>query len=450
MPNNLLISLSTLSTASLLWSGIWCAPLSAAEGAAGTTPAHAQAPVRDVTATATAAAKPSRIVLTPTGAPGTSQRISWSITKAYPGQGVSIRPLAGGAAVFVAATRQPATSVRYSGTKSPRFTATVTGLMPGTSYVYQVVNSRSRSDEQVFTTADPNAGSWQMLAFGDTQMYNRTSVRQIIDSAVSAVPAADLMLASGDVVDRPYLDSQWRDLFTAMGSSARTRNWLVSIGNHEQCLLLAKTCKSGNAQAFRSYFDWPDNGYPGQGQTWFYLDYQDVRIVVLDSFGGSLPTQAQFLDQALSSNPNTWSIVLMHASPFSARPGITNPAVLAAFQPIIEARNVDLVLTGHDHSYVRGSMRADGPVYVISDSGPKFYPTDYHDWLSNGATPQVTAAQTATYQVITISGRTLNYKAVVALKGSKSSTPLAVGQTLDELTITKDPVSVASVAKVVR
>jgi hypothetical protein len=390
---------------------------------------------------AAAVAEPSRIVLTPTTDPSTSQRISWSIARAYPGQGVSIRPVSGGAPVFVAAIRRPATSVRYSGTRNPRFTAVVTGLAPGTSYAYEVVNDRSRSAVAVFTTArvvtpaDP--GKWQMLAFGDTQISNRTAVRAIVAAAVAAAPGADLMLAAGDVVDKPNSDAQWRDLFTAMGASARTRNWLVSIGNHEQCVLVSR-CVSGGAQAFRSYFDFPTNGYRGQGQTWFYLDYQGARIVVLDDLGGSLTAQADFLDRALASNPNPFSIVLMHASPFAARPDEPNPAVLAALEPIIEAHNVDLVLTGHDHSYARGQVRPDGPVYTISVSGPRFYPTDYSDWLGNGATPQVKAGQTATYQVIGISGNTLSYRAVVALKGPGSTTPLAVGQTLDQFTITRN------------
>ena len=244
------------------------------------------------------------------------------------------------------------------------------------------------------------------------------------------------MLHAGDVVDRPYKGSQWSDLFAAMGSAARTRNWLVSIGNHEQCVLVLK-CRSKQGQAFRSYFDWPDNGVPGQGETWFHVDYQGVRIVVLDSFGGRMAEQAAFLDKALAENPTRWSIVLMHAPPFATRPGRANTEVRDLWLPLIEKHDVDLVLSGHDHSYARGSRTPDGPVFAVSVSGPKYYEVTDVDWVLNKATRTVWAAATSTYQVITIAGDTLSYRAVVTHRGAGSTSPFGPGGVLDQFTIEK-------------
>jgi len=388
---------------------------------------------------------PSRILLTPTADPATSQRISWTMPARTKGQRVAYR-IPGAPAQKVRATRGAATSAKFSGSAQPRYSATLKGLTPGTTYEYRILTSRGSSKWLTFTTADPAAPSLTMIGLGDTQVDNRGVPRATLRRALADAPGAQLVLQAGDVVNRPYKGSQWADLFAAMGSAARTRNWLVSIGNHEQCVLVAK-CSANGAEALGSYFDWPDNGFPQQGETWFHVDYQGVRIVVLDSFGDRMAEQAAFLDKALAENPTRWSIVLMHAAPFVSRPERTNPPeVRDLWLPIIERRNVDLVLSGHDHSYARGSRTPNGPVFAVSVSGPKYYEVTDADWTLNGATRRVWAAATSTYQVITIAGDTLTYRAVVTDRGTGSTSPFGPGGVLDEFSIVKT----AKGAKVVR
>jgi hypothetical protein len=385
--------------------------------------------------TAASSSGPSRILLTPGVDPATTQSISWTMGVRTKGQRVQYR-VPGTPAQQVRATRAPATSVKYSGSAAPRYAATLSGLTPGTAYQYRIVTSRGSSRWSTFTTADPAAPSLTMIGLGDTQVDNRGVPRATLRRALADAPGAQLVLQAGDVVDRPYKGSQWADLFAAMGSAARTRNWVVSIGNHEQCVLVTR-CESNQAEAFRSYFDWPDNGFPEQGETWFHVDYQGVRIVVLDSFGGRLAEQAAFLDKALAENPTRWSIVLMHAPPFATRPGRTNTEVRDLWLPIIERRNVDLVLSGHDHSYARGSRTPNGPVFAVSVSGPKYYDVTDADWVLNRARRTVWAAATSTYQVITIAGDTLSYRAVVTHRGTGSTSPFGPGGVLDQFSIVK-------------
>ena len=379
---------------------------------------------------------PSRILLTPTGDPATSQRISWTMPARTKGQRVQYR-VPGAAAQQVPATRGAATKVKFSGSAQPRYSATLSGLTPGTTYEYRIRTVRGSSKWRTFTTANPAATSLTMIGLGDTQIDNRGVPRATLRRALAEAPGAQLVLQAGDVVNRPYKGSQWADLFAAMGAAASTRNWVVSIGNHEQCVLVLK-CRANGAEAFRSYFDWPDNGFPQQGETWFFVDYQGVRIVVLDSFGGRMAEQAAFLDKALAENPSRWSIVLMHAAPFSSRPDRDNPPeVRDLWLPVIEKRDVDLVLSGHDHSYARGSRTPNGPVFAVSVSGPKYYEVTDADWTLNGASRTVWAAGTSTYQVITIAGDTMTYKAVVTDRGKGSTSPFGPGGVLDQFTIVK-------------
>jgi hypothetical protein len=407
-------------------------PVSQPSGSVGAEFAMAGQPT--VAPTARPAPKPSRILLTPTADPATSQVVSWTMPRRIAGQRVRFRAAGTVSVRSVPAVRRPATSTSHSGTRAPRYRATLTGLRPGTRYEYRIVTRAHRTPWRSFTTADPSRDEVTLIGLGDTQVDNRGVPRATIRRALADAPDAGLVLQAGDVVNLPTRGSEWSALFAAMGGAARTRNWVVSIGNHEQCVLI--TCRSNRGEAFRSYFDWPTNGFPGQGDTWFFTDHQGVRIVVLDSFGGRMAEQAAFLDSALASNPNPWSIVLMHAPPFAASPGRSNDEVRRLWLPILEARKADLVLTGHDHSYARGHLTPGGPVYVTSVSGPKYYDASDADWRANGATRVAWAARTSTYQVIRISGDTLRYRAVVSHRASGSTASARVGEVLDRFTIT--------------
>ena len=392
---------------------------------------------------ATSGRGPSKILLTPTADLATSQEVSWTMPYRVKGQRVQFR-IAGQPIQSAKAARRPATKKKTAGSALPRYEATLTGLTPATTYRYRVVTRIGSSPWRSFTTANPAAPITTLIALGDTQVDNRGVPKRTLKRALTDAPAASLVLQAGDVVNNPTKAKQWDDLLAAIGDSGRTRNWVVSIGNHEQCVLI--TCESNAGEGFRSYFDGVENGFPAQGQTWYAMDYQGIRIVVLDSFGGRIAEQALFLDQALATNPNRWSIVLMHAPPFASRPERSNPEIVAQWLPIIEARNVDLVLTGHDHSYARGYYRkANGPVFATSVSGPKYYDVTDADWAANKARRVVWAAQTSTYQVITVAGDQLQYRAVVSARGSNSTSPFGPGGVLDQFTIDK-----SSGSKVVR
>ena len=100
----------------------------------------------------------------------------------------------------------------------------------------------------------------------------------------------------------------------------------------------------------------------------------------------------------------------------------------AAWLPVFQRNDIDLVLMGHDHTYARGFVNADatetpgittGPVYAVSVAGPKYYdqqPEDDNVWTRNGATQVVRAGHTSTFQGITVSGNTLRYESIVAAK----------------------------------
>lgn len=417
------------------------APGSAAPAATTVVPASAGIATAVVTpaavlppAATTIRRGPSRILLTPGPSTTTTQRISWTMRKKTGGMRLKYKVAGSSTVRSVKATRRAATAAKYSGTSAPRYTVVLRKLKPGTRHSYRIVTKHGSTKWRSFTTARPKAGV-TFIGLGDTQIANRGVPRATIKQALARAPKAAAILHAGDVVNNPTSDSQWADLFSALGDAGRTRSVLVSIGNHEHCVLI--TCKSRSAQAFRSYFPWPTNGFPRQGPTWFYTDYPGARVIVLDSFRGPAAGQAAFLDRALATNRQPFSIVLMHAPAFASNPKRTTPPQVAALLPVLERRNADLVLTGHDHSYARGYRKANGTAFVTSVSGPKYYPVTDTDWRKRGATRVVWAQGTSTYQVISIKGRSLSYKAYVSHRGASSTSPFGPGGVLDSFVIDK-------------
>jgi hypothetical protein len=391
------------------------------------------------TPTADAVSRPTSVTLTPTADPARSQTFTWRMTANRSGQRVQVKA-PNGTITTVAARYKTRTTKTSSGIRAYAFTATVTRLTPGTTYAYRIVTSGGSSPWTSFTTARAGLDrSWTFLAFGDTQVDNTGVPEDIIDAAVARHPSTPLLLHAGDVVNKPNSLTQWRQFMSATYPTRTSKNWLISVGNHEQCVLLAKSCRSGDAQAFRSYYTWPRNGYAGQGATWYYTDYQGVRFIVLDTFGGDLAQQSAFLTTALKTNRQRWTVVLQHAGPFASRVDRNNAAVRSAFLPLYTKYKVDLVLSGHDHSYQRGyyGSNKNSTVFATSDSGPKFYAPSGRDWSRGGATRVVSAGYTSTYQTVTVSKNSLVYRAVIGYKGAGSTTSKSVGQVLDQVTITK-------------
>jgi len=88
----------------------------------------------------------------------------------------------------------------------------------------------------------------------------------------------------------------------------------------------------------------------------------------LDFAEGS--SQYTWLDEALQASNARWKIVFFHHPPYactpSRKPG--DEDVQEWLVPLFEARDVDLVLLGHDHLYGR-SANLNGIHYVISGGG---------------------------------------------------------------------------------
>lgn len=172
---------------------------------------------------------------------------------------------------------------------------------------------------------------------------------------------------------------------------------------------------------WRPQFAFPEQGAPARlEETCYYIDYQGARIVVLDS-NQQHEAQAGWLRGVLARNPARWTIVTFHHPVFSVARNRDNAELRALWKPLFDEFKVDLVLTGHDHTYARtGDLSARnlptgvqnydpaaGTVYVVSVSGPKMYEITNENFVR-------TAEDTQLYQIIRVENDGLHYEARTA------------------------------------
>jgi hypothetical protein len=166
----------------------------------------------------------------------------------------------------------------------------------------------------------------------------------------------------------------------------------------------------------------PSNGPAGLDGTCYFIDYPNLRLISFDSAAGSelgdekgvlLQTQKTWLDSVLQTNTKKWVIVTTHLPFYSTKESRDNPQLRRNFQPLLEKYKVDLVLTGHDHSYGRGRA-SDNPnikpsvVYVVSVGGPKQYPAGNKKWMEKSG------SNMELFQTISIDGKSLSFKSYSA------------------------------------
>ncbi|QHV98762.1 purple acid phosphatase family protein [Spirosoma endbachense] len=360
---------------------------------------------------------PDRLILGWQGNPATSQSVNWR-TDSTVSNAVGAIAEADPSPDFVSkATLVPAITERVvlNGKSVLYHSVHFNNLKPDTKYSYCVGNGTYWSEWFQFKTAQDRSAPFSFLYFGDAQNDIRSLWSRAIRGAYSTLPTVNLMIHAGDLITTSNADWQWAEWFEAGGWINGMVPTLATPGNHEY--FKDEQGKSRVSRHWRPSFVLPENGPKGLEETAYFFDYQGTRFVSLNSQAALLDsiiltTQADWLVQVLSNNPNRWTVVVHHHPIYSTKQGRDNDEWRVKMEPIYKKYGVDLVLQGHDHTYGRGlnmplgksRKHPDGPIYVVSVSGPKMYDIGLQNWMDRAG------SNTQLYQTISIDGDKLSYQ----------------------------------------
>jgi len=370
---------------------------------------------------------PENIILTWKGDPATTQAVTWrtdeSITEGY-----AEIAIADAAPTFTQfAVKLDALTEKLETVNGIKYYHSVNfnDLNSNTLYAYRVGIEGHWSEWFHFRTSTNENKPFSFIYFGDAQNNVLSLWARAIRSAYSEVPKAKFMIHAGDLINRPN-DNEWREWFEAGDWIHAMIPSIPTPGNHEYAKL-----SSGDRELskhWRAQFSLPENGVSGLEESVYFTDYEDLRIISLNS-NEKQEEQVFWMEKILKSNPNKWVVITYHHPLYSSGNGRDNKKLRELWKPIFDKYQVDIALQGHDHTYARGRNLASGinvkdgiggTMYVVSVSGPKMYQIHEERWMDRAA------ENTQLFQVINIDNDTLNYKAITV-----------TGQIYDEFNLIK-------------
>ena len=212
-------------------------------------------------------------------------------------------------------------------------------LQEATTYYYRVGDGEHWSSVRSFTTGYQNTGI-QALVLGDLQESNNANLEGILNAV--GIENYDLTIQTGDLVDDGGSYALWNNTFSMLEELPTGR--LFAIGNHEQSGSLDPNALIYNQEGGSSY-------YSAQYGNVF------VATIAYNSFSQQVLEQLKADAQASQA---TWKILVTHQPPYYTNKvaGMDASTQQAIAQAAQEA-GIDVVLSGHDHSYARTE-----PLYI--------------------------------------------------------------------------------------
>lgn len=319
---------------------------------------------------------PDLVVLTWSDDPRTTQTIQWRTSPAVETGVARYRrrdaaanlPWEQAAAALVKVQDRLVINDRYT----HHYRATLRGLEPGTPYEYTVGASDDPSTHIApasFTTAPPAGDDpFTFIVLSDT--HSNPVMRTLLRDAVSRYPGAAFCTIAGDLVGTGQYRDHWDALFAHGADFLRERPLLPTLGNHD-------TIDGLGAYLYLTLMGLPANGpaalEPGLA---YSLRYADTLFLMLDATS-PVPEQVPWLEAQLNETDARWKVAVFHFPPYS--PTLDYAEIRGEWGPVFDKHNVDLVISGHVHYYLRthplrGGERAESPgagtVYLITVSVP--------------------------------------------------------------------------------
>ncbi|MDO5411034.1 MAG: metallophosphoesterase family protein [Lachnospiraceae bacterium] len=201
----------------------------------------------------------------------------------------------------------------------------------------------------------------------DAYNWNRT-----MESAVKTAPNAAFLLSAGDQIDKSGVskveDKKTRESEYAgylYPAAFRSLPIASTIGNHDT-----------NGVDYTYHFNNP-NAEDMLGSTAaggdYYFSYGDVLFISLNSNNRNQEEHRTLMKKAVESHKDAaWKIVVFHSDIYgSGEPHADTDASSnrIIFAPLMDEFDVDVCLTGHDHTYSRSYQIYNGNVVDYDISG---------------------------------------------------------------------------------
>ena len=232
----------------------------------------------------------------------------------------------------------------------------VTDLEAGAAYTYRVGDKDANvwSEPCAFATDDRDE-SFSFITIADVQASsdeNFAHAALTMKAAAETLPDSEFVVNLGDYVNDNTND-EWDWYFKNFAFANNATTGVPVAGNHD-----GNITNKLNTNCFKNTFCLDQTDNRSIEGVYYSFDYGNAHFAVLNTNDMYPMSQAQrnWLINDMTNSAATWKILLMHRSFYSAGKNINKPDTVIMrndLLPIIDKLDIDLVLSGHDHMYMR-------------------------------------------------------------------------------------------------
>ena len=299
----------------------------------------------------------------------TSQNISWLSGIGTAGKAV-VQYRVKGADAWQTADGT-CTLTGFSTSKDAAYVNTIqlTGLTAGTDYEFQVGDGSTWSDTHYFRTSAAAQDTTAFVVMGDTQMSGDREADAesiaILDALGALVKGkqVDFGLQTGDYVDNGTNYAMWAEMQEAFNHTFPNVDFIHTLGNHEYYGDFSGSTASSILQL-------PSKDY-------YSVEYGDVYVAVINN-GADLSAACEWLQQDAAQSTCMWKVLSIHQPPYYTNAKGGSERFHEQIPAAAEAAGIDVVFSGHDHSYARIMAKDGEPVtengvtyFICGDLGEK-------------------------------------------------------------------------------
>lgn len=249
----------------------------------------------------------------------------------------------------------------------------IDGLLPNTKYKYYIGSTAITLGQGAdhFLTTAPLKGSTQPLRIWAIGDFGNGSVsqEQVLQSYLNLLgnKKNDMWIWLGDNAYYNGTDSEYTsNVFNKYHQQFKNWNFYPAIGNHDYGGKgYLSPASLGVDFPYFDIFNLPNKGQcggvPSGTEKYYSYDWGNVHFIALDSYGAYNSVSSPMYNWLLSDlqlNASKWIIAYWHHPPFSKGTHNSDGEVEMVnmrqnIVPLLERFGVDLVLTGHSHTYER-------------------------------------------------------------------------------------------------
>lgn len=253
--------------------------------------------------------------------------------------------------------------------------AIVTGLNENTEYVYRVGNDEFVSDVYEYSTE--KSDKFNFIFTGDPQLGASTLSKDIegwkntVSKAINKFPDTSFIMQAGDQVNTATKEDEYDGLFAP--KELTSIPLAPTVGNHD------------NAVNYKYHFNVPNEGEDlTKAGGDYYFVYGNTLFMVLNTNNASASEHKKFMERAIEETKNQdikWTMAMFHQSIYSAASHRDSSSIVNlrnTMTPVFDELEVDIVLMGHDHCYVRTHQLLGGQPQLdqmVDEDGTVINPT---------------------------------------------------------------------------